>query len=286
MNICVTGLGLVGGSFALGIKSKRKDAKISGVDISRENCETAIRLGIADEVYKFETAVAKADLVVIATPVNTISGLVRKALDLIKAGAVVMDMGSTKDQICRDVAGHPRRRRFVAAHPIAGTENSGPASAFSTLLNHKMMILCDREKSDVDAVELTEKIFRELDMQISFMDSAEHDRHIAWVSHLSHISSFALGSTVLDKEKDERNIFNMAGSGFSSTVRLAKSSPDMWAPIFSQNGRNVSEALDAYIKKLQLFKKIIDENDVKSSYDLMKEANEIRRILTGILKSD
>jgi prephenate dehydrogenase len=286
MNICITGLGLLGGSFALGIKSKRKDVRITGVDINIGNRETAQRIGIADEPGEFESAVAKSDFIVIATPVSSIAELVSKALDRIKESAVVIDLGSTKGLICQGVAGHPRRGRYVAAHPIAGTENSGPESAFSTLLSHKMMIICDREKSDPEALRIAEEIFRDLEMKISYMDSAEHDRHIAWVSHLSHISSFALGSTVLDKEKDERNIFNMAGSGFSSTVRLAKSSPDMWAPIFSQNGRNVSEALDAYIKKLQLFKKIIDENDEKSSHSLMKEANEIRRILTGILKSE
>ncbi|HLF33066.1 MAG TPA: prephenate dehydrogenase [Cyclobacteriaceae bacterium] len=286
MNICVTGLGLLGGSFALGIKSKRKDVRITGVDISIENRATAQRIGIADEPGEFESAVAKSDFVVIATPVSSVAELVRKALDRIKESAVVIDLGSTKGLICQEVAGHPRRGRYVAAHPIAGTENSGPESAFPTLLSHKMMIICDREKSDPEALRVTEEIFKDLEMKISYMASAEHDRHIAWVSHLSHISSFALGSTVLDKEKDERNIFNMAGSGFSSTVRLAKSSPDMWAPIFSQNSRNVSEALDAYIKKLQLFKKIIDENDEISSHNLMKEANEIRRILTGILKSE
>ena len=148
------------------------------------------------------------------------------------------------------------------------------------------MIICDKEKSDPDAFQVAENIYKSLDMKITYMNSVEHDRHIAWVSHLSHISSFALGATVLDKEKDERSIFAMAGSGFSSTVRLAKSSPDMWAPIFSQNSRNVSEALEAYIKKLQLFKKIIDENDLESSYRLMQEANDIRRVLAGILKNE
>jgi prephenate dehydrogenase len=234
----------------------------------------------------FEQAIPLADLVILATPVNVLVNQVTRALELVMEKGVIADMGSTKDLICRAADNHPKRGRFVATHPIAGTENSGPESAFATLLNHKMMIVCDREKSDHDAVEMVESIFKMLEMKISHMDSVEHDRHIAWVSHLSHISSFALGSTVLDKEKDERSIFMMAGSGFSSTVRLAKSSPDMWAPIFSQNHKNVSEALDAYIRKLQLFKKIIDEGDVQSTHNLMHEANEIRRVLAGILKND
>ena len=286
MNICVVGLGLLGGSFSLGLKSIRNDIIITGVDINKDNADTAKKLGIADHLEDFEKGVSAADLIVLATPVDVEILQIFQALDLMKPGAVLTDLGSTKGRICMEADQHPNRGRFVAAHPIAGTENSGPESAFPELLKHKMAIICDKEKSDPDAFELTENIFKSLEMKITFMNSIEHDRHIAWVSHLSHISSFALGATVLDKEKDERSIFAMAGSGFSSTVRLAKSSPDMWAPIFSQNSKNVSEALDAYIKKLQLFKKIIDENDVTSSYQLMQEANEIRRILTGILKGE
>lgn len=286
MNICVAGLGLLGGSFSLGLKSSRNDIRVTGVDTNRDHAQTALRLGIADSINSFEEGIKDADLVVLATPVNIIEKQVTQALDLIRPTAVVADLGSTKEMICRAASTHSRRGRFVATHPIAGTENSGPESAFATLLNHKMMIICDREKSDPDALALTEGIFKSLSMKITHMNPVEHDRHIAWVSHLSHISSFALGSTVLDKEKDERSIFAMAGSGFSSTVRLAKSSPDMWAPIFSQNSKNVSDALDAYIRKLQLYKKIIDEGDVETSRSLMKEANEIRRILTGIMKGE
>jgi prephenate dehydrogenase len=207
-------------------------------------------------------------------------------LDLIPEKGILTDLGSTKEQLCKQADIHPNRDRYVAAHPIAGTENSGPEAAFTSLMKHKMMIICDKEKSDPQAVHFVEELFRSLDMRFVYMNSIEHDRHIAYVSHLSHISSFALGSTVLDKEKDERSIFAMAGSGFSSTVRLAKSSPDMWAPIFSQNRKNVSEALDAYIKKLQYFKKIIDDNDLPGSHDLMKEANDIRRVLQGLSKNE
>jgi len=286
MKICIVGLGLLGGSFSLGLKSIRNDISVTGVDINKDNAETAKRLGIADELNDFENGVSSADLIVLATPMDVEIQQILKALDLMKPEAVLTDLGSTKSRICSEADHHPMRARYVAAHPIAGTENSGPESAFPELLKHKMAIVCDKEKSDLDALELVENLFKSLEMKITFMNSVEHDMHIAWVSHLSHISSFALGATVLDKEKDERNIFAMAGSGFSSTVRLAKSSPDMWAPIFSQNSKNVSEALDAYIKKLQLFKKIIDENDVTSSYNLMQEANEIRRVLTGILKGE
>ena len=207
-------------------------------------------------------------------------------LDLMSSGAVLTDLGSTKEALCALADQHPRRNRYVAGHPIAGTENSGPEAAFASLLHHKMMIICEREKSDKEAADFIEDLFKSFEMKITHMNSKDHDRHIAFVSHLSHITSFVLGATVLDREKDERSIFAMAGSGFSSTVRLAKSSPDMWAPIFSQNKKNVLAALDAYIHKLQYFKDIIINDDEQGSYDLMQQANEIRRVLHGISKEE
>ncbi len=239
-------------------------------------------LRIVNQILPLETAVAEADLIVLATPVNAIISILPQVLDLAQPSAVVIDLGSTKELICAVVQDHPKRHQFVAVHPIAGTENFGPEAAFASLLREKTMIICEQEKSNAAAVELVEELCRKLEMRISYMDAASHDLHLAYVSHLSHISSFALGITVLDKEKNEQNIFDMAGSGFSSTVRLAKSSPDMWAPIFTQNSKNVSEALASYIEKLQYFKRVIDNQDENSSYALMKEANEIRRILQGI----
>jgi prephenate dehydrogenase len=243
-------------------------------------------LGIADRIESFEEGVKKAELVVLATPVNIIVKQILPVLDLLKEDAVLIDLGSTKEEVCRIADTHPKRQRYVASHPIAGTENSGPEAAFGALMHHKTVIICDKEKSDPKAVDFIESMYKSCDMSIAHMHSVEHDQHIAFVSHLSHITSFALGATVLDKEKDERSIFTMAGSGFSSTVRLAKSSPDMWAPIFTQNQKNISIALEAYIAKLEQFKKILDSNDELSSYNLMKEANDIRRVLSGISKNE
>jgi prephenate dehydrogenase len=282
MNIGIVGLGLLGGSFSLGLKSVEEGHRYLGVDIHPENARLALELGIADEILEFGAMLQQADLVVLATPVNVILKQLAPALEGMREDAILIDFGSTKELFCRAVQAHPRRARYVACHPIAGTENSGPESAFAGLLRHKQMIICDRDKSDPEALHLSSTLFKKLDMRISHMEGAEHDRHIAYVSHLSHISSFALGLTVLEKEKDERSIFTMAGSGFSSTVRLAKSAPDMWAPIFSQNTSNVSKALDAYIKMLMEFKEVIDRADEAQSSDLMRRANEIRRVLLGI----
>jgi prephenate dehydrogenase len=286
MKVCIVGLGLLGGSFSLKLKQVHPDVYFLGVDKSEENSKKALELGIVDELTEFEEGVKVADLVVLATPVNVLLQQLISALHYLKKGAVLTDLGSTKAELCRIADTHPFRGRYVAVHPIAGTENSGPEAAFAGLMERKPLIVCDRQNSDDDAVELVESIFKNLDMRILHMKAVDHDRHIAYVSHLSHISSFALGSTVLDIEKDERSIFAMAGSGFSSTARLAKSSPDMWAPIFSQNRKNIIKALDAYISKLQQFRLLIDSEDEESSYNLMKETNDIRRILKGKKKED
>lgn len=285
MKITIIGVGLLGGSFALGLKSITDEHEFIGVDCSEENAFIALKLGIVNEIMSFENAVKASDLVVLATPVNVIKELLPKTLDLLPEGSMLIDFGSAKSNFSKVVKGHPKRDQYISCHPMAGTENSGPESAFSGLLKHKQMIICEKEASRREMLRIIISLFKKLDMHISYMDSTEHDRHIAYVSHLSHISSFALGLTVLDKEKDEKSIFAMAGSGFSSTVRLAKSSPNMWAPIFSQNATNISIALDAYISQLQQFKKIIDAGAENESYELMKKANEIRRVLMGMEKA-
>lgn len=279
MTISIVGLGLLGGSFALAMRSIYNPLRTIGVDTNPRHCEQALALKLADEIMLLEEAVQESDLVVLATPVNAIQQLVIPVLDQLPDGATLIDLGSTKEQICKAVEGHARRGQFVATHPIAGTEYSGPEAAFSSLLKQKTMIICEREKSRPSSLQFVEEICRAMEMQLRYMSAAEHDLHLAYVSHLSHISSFALSITVLDKEKDQKNIFDMAGSGFSSTVRLAKSSPQMWAPIFTQNADNIAEALDSYIRRLQQFKKAIDTRNEEESSQLMQKANDIRRIL-------
>ena len=284
MTVSIIGIGLLGGSFALAIREKYAKMHFIGVDTSTVNGQLALAKGIVDEVLPLAEAISQSILVVMATPVNTIIDLLPTVLDLLPAGATVVDLGSTKGLICGIADAHAKRSQFVAAHPMAGTENSGPGAAFKELLPGKNLIICDREKSDSDSLVLVESLFRDIGMKLFYMTPKEHDLHLAYVSHLSHISAFALGLTVLEKEKDEQAIFDMASTGFSSTVRLAKSSPQMWAPIFDQNRVNVSDALAAYIEFLQQFKQIIDEQDVASSLDFMQRANVIRRVLEGIEK--
>lgn len=281
MKICVVGLGLLGGSFSLGLRALNGDYHVIGVDKDEEHARQALDLGIADELAGFEEGVSQCDVVVLATPVDELVKQARASLDIIREDAVVFDLGSTKSQICAAVAGHPRRGRFLAAHPIAGTEDSGPRAAFAELLPGKMIILCDHDLTDNSALESVVDLLQKLEMRVEHMPSAAHDMHIAYVSHLSHISSFALGATVLEKEKNENNIFIMAGSGFDSTVRLAKSSPDMWTPIFEQNRENISEAIGKYIEQLQAFKQMLDSDNGKAMHRFMKETNDIRRVLKG-----
>ncbi len=282
MTITIVGVGLLGGSYALALREKYPKMHFLGVDASPTHAQLAVAKGIIDEAATLETAVPQSDLVVLAVPVDVLLKVLPIILDLLPEKGTVLDLGSTKEQICLLADQHPRRASFVAAHPMAGTENSGPSAAFKELLADKNVIVCDRERSNADSLALVEALFKEIGMKIHYMTPAEHDLHLAYVSHLSHISAFALGVTVLEKEKDEQNIFDMASTGFSSTVRLAKSSPAMWGPIFDQNRANVSQALGDYIEFLRQFKTIIDSQDTTASYQFMTKANEIRRILAGI----
>ncbi len=277
------GLGLIGGSLALSLKKRGFTDKVIGVDHQPEHRDLAQKLGLIEEAVTLPEALETAELIILAIPVDATRELLPYILDESRAGQVIMDMGSTKESICKAVEEHPQRERFVAMHPIAGTENTGPSAAFEGLFDEKIMILSQRNRSSSHSKATAETMCQCLNMEMTFMDDPrEHDRHIAYVSHLSHISSFILGTTVLEKEKDEKNIFLMAGSGFESTVRLGKSSPDMWAPIFEDNADHVSDALGAYIEKLQEFKDMVDQKRTADTRRVMEEANDIRRVLEGI----
>lgn len=284
MIISIIGVGLLGGSFALSLREKYPHMKFVGVDHSVVNQKIALAKGIVDEIMTLEEALQVAELNLIATPVDAITTLLPQLLDQVPVGRTIMDFGSTKELICSVADAHPKRGQFVAVHPMAGTENSGPGAAFKELLPGKNVIICDKEKSAPDSLMLVDTFLRDVGMKIHYMTPVEHDLHLAYVSHLSHISSFALGLTVLEKERDEKAIFDMASTGFSSTVRLAKSSPQMWAPIFDQNKTNVSKALGDYIEFLKKFKEAIDHEDKTTSLEFMSKANDIGRILSGIEK--
>lgn len=279
MKATIVGLGLIGGSIALGLRRAGIATELIGVDANAANGLKAVEIGLVDKILTEDKALSTADLIVLAIPVNALNAFLPTVLDIIKKGAVVIDGGSTKTSICKSVANHPKRNQFVAAHPIAGTENSGPTAAFDGLFKGKTNIICEASKSSVEALNTAMKVFDALEMKTIFMEADEHDRHVAYVSHLSHVSSFLLGQTVLDIEKDEKNIFDLAGSGFASTVRLAKSSPDMWAPIFEQNVEYLSQALLEYIMHLQKFHYHLMKRDTKELHRIMSKANEIRRVL-------
>lgn len=282
MKTTIIGLGLIGGSMAIDLRKTGVATRLVGVELNPLHAKRATELGLVDEISSLEESINGADLVITAIPVNAIRAVLIKVLDLIGDNTIVIDTGSTKSQICKAIGDHRRRAQFVAAHPIAGTENSGPDAAFSGLFNQKTNIICEQEKSSEKALQLANQIFSALQMRTIFMEPVEHDKHVAYVSHLSHVSSFLLGQTVLDIEKDEKNIFNLAGSGFASTVRLAKSSPDMWAPIFEQNAEFLGQALQEYIMHLQKFQYHLMKRDVKELHRTMMDANRIRNILEGI----
>ncbi|NVJ89489.1 MAG: prephenate dehydrogenase [Flavobacteriaceae bacterium] len=280
-NVYLIGVGLIGGSFAIDIKKKHPTAKIHGISRKDGTLEKALEIGIIDEKATLED-LKNAEVVIIAIPVDATVELLPKILDKISDNTLVIDAGSTKEAICKVVSNHERRRNFLACHPIAGTENSGPTAAISNLYKGKTNIICEVEKTTFKLQEKALALFTDLGMRIRYMDPVAHDKHIAYVSHLSHISSFMLGKTVIEKEKNERDIFDMAGSGFASTVRLAKSSPAMWTPIFKQNKANVIETLEEYINNLQQFKELMQQDNFHEIYNEMENTNYIKQILNGI----
>lgn len=279
MTLSIIGIGLIGGSLAITLKENGFAGRIIGVDASQANLDKALRRRLIDEDMPLEDAVAQSDLVVLATPVDVIIKLLPQVLDQVDR-QVVMDVGSTKQNLMAAVEGHPRRGRYVATHPMAGTEYSGPEAALPNLFDHKCTVLCNIEDSDEDAVLLVRRLYERIPMRVVYLEANQHDLHAAYVSHISHISSFALALTVLEKERDENRIFQLASGGFSSTVRLAKSSPDMWTPIFRQNRDHVLDVLDEHINQLSRFRSLLIKQDFDTFHSLIEEANKIRKILS------
>lgn len=281
MNVFIIGIGLIGGSMARDIKQMNPDAKIYGIDANNAHLDEAIALNIIDVKATYDD-LSLANVVIVSIPVNALVAELPKILNIVNSDAVVFDAGSTKFNICMAVENHPKRKNFLACHPISGTEFSGPSAAIEGLFNGKTNIICEVEKTAFRIQERALTIFQQLGMRIRYMNPEAHDKHIAYVSHLSHISSFMLGKTVIDKERNESDIFDMAGSGFESTVRLAKSSPAMWTPIFEQNKDNVIETLEEYIHNLEAFKEMLKNDDYDSIYKEMNNTNKIKEILKGI----
>jgi prephenate dehydrogenase len=282
MKLAVVGLGLIGGSMALDLKARNFVSEVLGVDQNETHAKDALKLGLVDRITTLENACNEADLIILATPVNILSSLLPKVLDLIQPYGTVTDVGSTKAKITESIKNHPKRKQFVPSHPMAGTEFSGPQAAHQGLFKDKATIICDSNDSGAEHLQKVIEMYQQLEMRVLYMNSKEHDLHAAYVSHLSHISSFVLANTVLDKEKNVNAIFDLASAGFESTVRLAKSSPDMWAPIFEQNHDHIVEALGAYIDHLKLFHQTLVAKDYTSTKALMTQSNEIKRVLEKI----
>ena len=281
MKLAVIGVGLIGGSWAKALKKSGVVASVAGIDRSEAHLTQAIELGIIDDKATYAD-LATVDMVFLSIPVDQMVIELPKVLDAVGEKTLVIDAGSTKLQLCEAVASHPKRRNFLAAHPIAGTEYSGPSAAIDNLYEGKLAIVCEVEKTAINLQERAMIAFAALQMRVRYMGAKEHDIHVAYVSHLSHISAFMLGKTVMGKEKDDRNIFDLAGSGFASTVRLAKSSPQMWAPIFIQNKEPLLETLDAYIENLKAFRTLIAAEDLASLLQEMKRINSIEKILNPL----
>ena len=281
MRVYTIGLGLIGGSFCKAIKKHYPTASIFGIDASTSHLDEALSLGLIDEKSSL-SEIHHADIIVVAVPVHAIVKILPKVLDYVSEETLVFDVGSTKLSIIASVKEHPNRSNYLAAHPIAGTEYSGPSAALADLYEGKTNIICEVEKTSFKLQERALALFQKMGMRIRYMDACSHDKHIAYMSHLSHISSFMLGKTVIQAQQSQKDIFDMAGSGFASTVRLAKSSPKMWTPILEQNKKNVLESLDLYIKNLNHFKNLMEQDLFEEVFQEMQQTNKIKGILDGI----
>ncbi len=277
--ICIIGVGHIGGSFAIELRKHGLASRLIGVDTIPEHRQKALEIGLVDEFLSLDKAIPASDIILLTTPVDVLVKLLPEVLDQIHPQQMVLDAGSSKQVVLASVAGHPLRSRFAATHPMAGRENSGPEAAIEGLFPNKSAVIIDQENTDADVLEWVQNMYRLLDMRIVYLDAVSHDLHVAYVSHISHISSFALALTVLAKEKDEGRIFDLASGGFDSTVRLAKSSPDMWIPIFRQNRDFVLDVLDEHINVLSQFRSLLIKRDFNTFYELIQQANHIRKIL-------
>ena len=279
MTLSIIGLGLIGGSFAKDLRKAELASSLLGVDSSPEHAARALALGLVDRVVTLDEALRQSDVLLLAVPVNAIEALLPKILGAVRPAQTVIDLGSTKLQIAEAVRQHPSRDRYVAAHPMAGTENAGPDAALEGLFRDKTVLLCDLEWSAPDACKTAQELFHAVGLKFEFMSSEQHDRHAAYVSHLSHVVAYALSIAVQGEEKAGYAVPRLAGGGFASTVRLAKSSPEMWVPIFKQNREHVLKAIEVFSGRVEELRRCLESNDFEKLEALIREANQIRDLL-------
>lgn len=276
--IAIVGVGLIGGSLAIQLHEKKLSSRLIGVDANEEHAMKAVELELVDETMPLDEAIEQSDVIILAIPVDKLVELLPAIMDKIDE-QVVVDLGSTKSQLVESLKNHPKRGRYVATHPMWGTEYSGPQAAVRGAYENKAVIICNPEESDADALDWVKQMYKKIGMHLLEMEAKAHDLHAAYVSHISHITSFALANTVLQKEKEDNAIFELASAGFESTVRLAKSNPAMWVPIFMQNKENVLDVLKEHIAQLERFKESIEKSDDAYLVKLIEDANKIRRII-------
>lgn len=277
--IAIVGVGLIGGSIALQLHEKKLSSRLIGVEASELHAHQALKYELVDEIKTLDQAIEEAEVIILAVPVSSLTDMLPAVLDQVRDDQIVIDLGSTKSQLINAVKDHPNRGRYVSTHPMWGTEYSGPKAAVRGAFEGKAVIVCNRNQSDADALRWVERMYQKIGMRIVDMDAKAHDLHVAYVSHISHITSFALANTVLEKEKVESAIFEIASAGFESTVRLAKSNPSMWVPIFMQNKDNILDVLTEHIDQLSRFKKFIEDEDGDNLQTLINDANKIKRII-------
>lgn len=273
-NLSIIGTGLIGCSIALGVKGMFRN--VAGYDSDAENFESAINAGIVNQSWSINRIAFGSDVIIVSVPVNVAVSIIPYVLSKINDNAVVIDVGSTKSTICKTVRNHSRRGSFVAAHPMAGSENSGPRRANAQLLNGRKVIICEPELSSLSALNCAKMIFANLGMSIDYMDADAHDRVVALVSHLPQIVSYGVASTVAQSMEVNHQWCDLAASGFDSSTRLAKSPSNVWTPILIQNKEHIVDFLDLFIKQIETVKGFIESGDADSINQFIHQSQSVR----------
>ncbi|WP_394909189.1 prephenate dehydrogenase [uncultured Helicobacter sp.] len=276
LNAGIIGLGLIGGSMGLALRELGGFGCIAGFDNNPLHSQQALSLGLVDECISLEELISDGDVLFLATPVESIIALLPK-LTSIKPSATIIDLGGTKELIIKHIP-DSIRKNFIAAHPMAGTEFYGPKAALPHLFKDSIVILTNLEESGEAQIQMAREIFLGIGMKIIKMDAHEHDRHIALISHMPHIISYALANAVLSQE-DPQTILALIGGGFRSMSRLSKSSPKMWNDIFKQNTQNVLDSITSFQDELQKAKNMLESKDWEGLEAFMAQANKLQEFM-------
>lgn len=276
--ITIIGTGLIGSSAGLVLQNQGNF--IIGYDNSKKNLQQALSMGaINKESNDLKEICRQSAAVFLCVPVEEIKKSLGKILSTVSKNCVVIDMGSTKTSICRQVRNHPNRSAYVAAHPLAGSEQSGPAFAKETLFAGKTIVVCEKELSSQNSIKTALNLFHEMGLHTIFMTPEKHDSMLAITSHLPQVLSYALAGIPEFRYQENMGWEKLTGGGFETTTRLALSSSEVWMPILMDNKKALIGNIQSLSNTLLLFAEKLASNDFAAVSDLIQTANKVRKTL-------